>query len=146
MDDAITMKVKKVGMTQAKNGDWQLRLTVASADLDPRVASAALGTGFTCTMVEAATDNYTGQRDKWGNLGPAQQCALRCKDPIFRAFLREELQTPVESEEDAVMEVRAFLGVESRSELSHPGRAEARTRWYRLDDEFQAWKVRDSVT
>ena len=82
--------------------------------------------------------------DKWRDLGPARQAGIRCKDPIFWAFLSEECVGPkIASEEAAALFVRDLCCVASRSELNHPGKQRERVLWTQLDDKFQAWKARE---
>jgi hypothetical protein len=80
---------------------------------------------------------------KWRDLGAAQQAGIRCKDPVFWRWLTEE--KGVFTEEMAIAAVRALCGIESRSELDKPGHSQARTKWHRLDDAFQAWKMVEHV-
>ena len=50
--NAISIEVKKDGLTQRQSGDWQLRLTIAAIDMDSRITAAAMGTRFACVLVE----------------------------------------------------------------------------------------------
>jgi hypothetical protein len=147
--NAVSFEVKKDGLTQRQSGDWQLRLTIAAIDMDQRITGAAMGTRFACVLVEinddeTPRDHNAEQRDKWRDLGPTKQAGIRCADPVFWAFLTEELHFGiVNSEERAASLVRDMLAVQSRSDLGKPGYTEARQRWYDLDYKFQSWKVRE---
>lgn len=143
--NAISLEIKKDGLQQRQSGDWQLRFTVSSADMDQRLASAPMGTRYACVLVEVNDDetpvDYRAQeRDKWRDLGPTKQAALRCKEPLFWAFLNEELHfVGVDSEGRAAEAIRDQCGVASRSDLSHNHRA--RTIWFEVDRHYQAWKA-----
>ena len=83
------------------------------------------------------------ERKPWSELSPVTQAALRCKDPVFWAFLRESdlASWRVKDEETAAMAVRAMCKVVSRSELAPY--SEAQAVWNALDTLFQAWKARE---
>lgn len=145
--NAISFEVKKDGLQQRQSGDWQLRFTVSAIDMDQRLAACPMGTRFACVLVEVnddetPVDHKAMERDKWRDLGAAKQAGIRCKDPMFWAFLAEELHFGnVANEQRAAEAVRSQCGVASRSELSQPGNSHARTIWHEIDWRFQAWKV-----
>lgn len=148
VDNAISFEVKKDGLQQRQSGDWVLRLTVAAVDMDQRITNAAMGTRFMCVMVEVnddetPVDHRAESRDKWRELGPAKQAGIRCKDPVFWAYLREGMHhyVEVDDEDSAAEAVRDICGVASRSDLNKPGQSAARLKWHDLDFAFQAWKV-----
>ena len=70
----------------------------------------------------------------WSELDPVTQAALRCKDPAFWVFLRENDFTSwkIEDEETAAVAVRAICEVESRSKLAN--HSEAQAIWHDLDN------------
>lgn len=144
-NNAITLEVKKDGLTQRQSGDWQLRLTIASVDMDARITQAAMGTRFACVLVEVnddetPVDRRAEERDKWRELGAAKQAGMRCKEPTFWAFLREVHNYYIDGEDDAAVAVREMCGVASRSELGKPGKGEERLRWHNIDNAYQAWR------
>jgi hypothetical protein len=153
--NAISFETKKDGLTQRQSGDWQLRLTIAALDMDQRITSAPMGTRFACVLVEINDDetprnHKMEDRGKWRELGPTRQAGIRCKDPIFRAFLRENgyfdwVEKPhgITDEECAARAVRDICNVLTRSDLDKPGFADARLLWFDLDTKFQAWKARE---
>lgn len=147
--NAINMEVKKDGLSQRQNGDWQLRFTVAAIDMDSRVTAAAMGTRFQCKLVELADDEaprepVTEIRNKWRALGPTMQAGIRCSDPMFWAFLREEKKfADVNDHERAAQIVRAHCCVLSRSDLNKPGHQKSRVLWHGLDMQFQAWEAKE---
>lgn len=84
------------------------------------------------------------KRMDWRDVQPAAQAALRCDQPAFQAFLREEYgQAYIDSTEQAAKYVREFCAVKSRSELGTNHKA--RVIWKYLDDQFQAWRALERV-
>jgi hypothetical protein len=149
-ENAISFEVKKDGLQQRQSGDWVLRLTVQAIDMHQRIVNAAMGQRFACVLVEIndneePVDRKAEDRDKWRALGPAKQAGIRCKDPIFWAFLRESINhyPDVRDEEAAACAVREICGVLTRSDLGKPGFADQRIVWFDLDTKFQAWKARE---
>lgn len=146
--NAISFETKKDGLTQRQSGDWQLRLTIAALDMDQRITSAPMGTRFACVLVEinddeSPRDHKMEERGKWRGLGAAKQAGIRCKDPIFRAWLNEQYGYVIRGEEDAARAVREICNVLTRSDLEKPGFSDARLLWFDLDTKFQAWKARE---
>lgn len=145
--NAIQIEVKKDGLSQKQSGDWSLRLTLKATEPDvDRLIDARMGTRFACVLVEVnddetPVDHKAMERDKWRDLGPAKQAGIRCKEPMFWAFLREYMHYACEGEDDAATAVRDHCKIDSRSELSKPGRSNARIQWYALDNAYQGWKV-----
>lgn len=148
-ENAISLEVKKDGLQQRQNGDWMLRFTVA-LDMDQRLVSAAMGTRYQCALVEinddeTPVDHVAIARDKWRDFGPTKQAGIRCTDPVFWAFLEEEKKIEaVNDAETAAQIVRTLCRVTSRSQFNKPGFQSQRILWHGLDQEFQAWKVRES--
>jgi hypothetical protein len=69
----------------------------------------------------------------------AAECAMKCGEPAFKAFLeqRHGLERPL-TDERVAQKVRQMLRVQSRKELNDGGRAgEA---WRQLRGEFDAWR------
>ena len=77
-------------------------------------------------------------RRHWDDLSPAQQCGIRCADPIFRKFLEENYGQEFNNEDSAAMFMRDYFRIESRSDLTAK-------HWSAFDKTFQAWKVADRV-
>ena len=134
-DNAISFEVKKDGLTQRQSGDWVLRMTVQAIDMHQRIVNAAMGARFICALVEinddeTPVDHKAIERDKWRTLGPARQAGIRCKEPTFWAFLREQLRyEEVSSENEAACVVRELCNVLTRSDLSKPGFGDSRLLW-----------------
>jgi hypothetical protein len=147
-ENAIPLEIKKDGLTQRQSGDWVLRVVIAAADMDQRIITAPMGSRFQIAMVEVnddetPVDHKAMDRDKWRALGAAKQAGIRCKDPIFWAYLREGLGDAVNSEGDAATLVRAICRVPTRSDLGKPGFSDQRILWFDLDNKFQAWKAKE---
>ena len=76
----------------------------------------------------------------WREVQPAAQAALRCDQPAFQAFLREEQgYINVIDKDSAADALRHLCLVKSRSEFSTDHRK--RVLWKQLDDQFSAWKA-----
>jgi hypothetical protein len=60
---------------------------------------------------------------------------------VFQAYLREELNTDVNTEEEAACVVRNICNVLTRSDLGKHGFSDQRILWFDLDQKFQAWKA-----
>lgn len=69
----------------------------------------------------------------------AAECAMKCAEPAFRAFLeqRHGLERPLTVERVA-QKVRGILGVSSRAELNDNDRAA--DAWKALRRDFEAWR------
>lgn len=69
----------------------------------------------------------------------AAECAMKCAEPAFRAFLEEchGLERPL-TDQRVAQRVRSLLGVTSRAELNDKG--QAAERWKALRGEFDAWR------
>lgn len=153
LDNAISFEVLKDGLQQRQNGDWTLRFTAQASDMQPRdvhriLVNAKMGTRFLCTLVEKGddempVDHKAMDRDKWRDLGATKQAGIRCKQPLFWAWLEEEKRAGIDvtNEETAAHIVRYICGVASRRDLDKVGGAEARIKWHELDNEFRAWKA-----
>jgi len=145
--NAIPLEAKKDGLRQRQSGDWVLHLVIAAVDMDTRIAQAPMGTRYQCALVEINDDEtpkHNAARQHWRELGPTKQAGMRCQDPLFWAFLAEELHFPeIHNEQLAAQCVREICGVTSRSDLSKPLHSEARQMWQETDNHFQAWRARD---
>lgn len=81
------------------------------------------------------------EKKNWRDMPPAQQAAIRCGEPSFAVFLREEQREHYQ--EDIAQAVRDICCVKSRSELNT--NHQARVIWNTLDGEYQAWKMMERV-
>jgi hypothetical protein len=79
------------------------------------------------------------KRMDWRDMQPAAQAGIRCEEPIFVAFLKEQYEIAWGNTPDAAALVRWICGVRSRSELGTNHKAHV--LWKQLDDQFQAWKA-----
>jgi len=153
VENAISFEVKKDGLQQRQNGDWVLRFTAQNIDMHKIVTNAPMGTRFLMTLVElnddqTAVDHKAMDRDKWRDLGPTKQAGMRCADPVFWAWLEEEgphgQRYECNSNDDAAEIVRLLCNVASRADLAKPGFSAHRIKWYEIDQQFQAWKLKET--
>jgi hypothetical protein len=133
-------------MAQRQNGDWTLRLTLQAIDMHPTITAAKMGTRYWVSLIELddneePVNHKAMDRDKWRALGATKQAALRCKQPLFWVWLKEENHIDCHNEEMAADIVRAICGIESRADLDKVGNTQARIKWHDLDFAFQAWKA-----
>lgn len=76
----------------------------------------------------------------WRELQPSAQAGIRCAEPIFWAFLQEELNMKEQgSADNAASFVRAHCKVNSRAHFNTNPAAKA--VWQSLDNQYQAWKA-----
>lgn len=144
--NAIPLEVKKDGLQQRQNGDWVLRLVIQAADMDARITNAAMGTRFVAAMVEVGDDELpklAKPKATWQDVTPAAQAGIRCSEPLFHAFLREEHGYGPSTDEEVADFVRSLCCVKSRTELS--SNHKARVIWHQLDQRYQAWKAAERV-
>jgi hypothetical protein len=83
------------------------------------------------------------ERRNWRDVQPSAQAAMRCDQPEFWAFLREEKVQHVTTKDDAATAVRKICHVNSRAHFNtteHGMKA-----WYSLDSEFEAWKAKERI-
>jgi hypothetical protein len=159
-NQAISLEAKKDALAQRQSGDWKISFTVQGADMDARLTKAAMGTRFAMVLVEIGDDELPVQKEApaqprqatgsqsppdgarrmdWRDVQPAAQAGIRCEEPIFVAFLKEQYEIAWGNIPDAAALVRWICGVKSRSELGTNHKA--RVLWKQLDDQFQAWKA-----
>jgi hypothetical protein len=148
-ENSISIEVKKDGLQQRQGGDWVLRLTVQAIDMHQTIVNAPMGQRFACALVEinddeTPVDHKAMERDKWRALGAARQAGMRCKDPVFMAYLVEEFGKQIDNEDDCAQIVRSMCSVESRSDLDKVGFSQARIKWHDIDFGFQAWKAKEN--
>lgn len=67
---------------------------------------------------------------KFTELRPSAQAAIRCKDEVFRNWLK------VGSEDEAIKVIRSRCNIKSRAELDVPGAAQ--NSWGRLSNQYWA--------
>ena len=79
------------------------------------------------------------KRMDWRELQPAAQAGIRCEDPVFSVFLREQHFGDWYETGDPASCVRKICNVQSRAELGTNHKA--RVLWHQLDESFQAWKI-----
>ncbi len=98
---------------------------------------AALKEGHGEPIINAPEDK---QSKNWRDLQPSAQAGIRCAEPLFWAFLKEELGMRDEgSADNAAYFVRDHCKVNSRAHFNTNPAAKA--VWQSLDIQFQAWKA-----
>lgn len=103
--------------------DKPVRVAVARLEEAPQIEATA----------EPAA-NSNGHRS-WRDLTPAQQAGIRCNEPAFQKFLREEGDSAVNDDAAAASYVRLACGVHSRAHLT----GNAANKWRELEAKYQAW-------
>lgn len=158
---AISLEAKKDALRQMQNGDWKVSFTVQGVDMDARLTQAPMGTRFAMVLVEigdneepvppkavapaspgqvtSKPDRVKREKQNWRDTAPANQAGIRCDDPIFIAFLKEQRPDDWHEAPDAAECVRLICGVQSRTELGINHKA--RVIWHQLDEQFSAWKA-----
>jgi hypothetical protein len=83
-------------------------------------------------------------RQEWKDCSPSKQAGIRCSEPIFWAFLKEELGMKSEGNADnAATFVRRYCEVNSRAHFNT--NHQARALWTQLDSRFDVWKAAERV-
>lgn len=156
-ENAITFECKKDALQQRQSGDWKISFTVQGEDMDERLTKAAMGTRFVAVLVEVgddelpvaqsaklAADADNSAKRPWRDMQPAQQAGIRCAEPIFVTFLKENYPEDFRALEGNPAEmVRFICGVSSRAKLNTV--QASRAIWHQLDEEFQAWKAKENA-
>ena len=87
--------------------------------------------------------NGAGEKRDWSSLSPAQQAGIRCNEPAFHLFLRDQGDSQCDSAEKAAEYVRFATGVRSRSDIGQSN--EAIQKWNELEAKYQAWRIAPAV-
>ena len=85
------------------------------------------------------TQPPAGAKRDWRDLQPAQQAGIRCGEPIFAAFLKENYQKEWRETGEAADCVRFLLNIHSRAEINTNHKV--RMAWHQLDEQYGAWKA-----
>ena len=80
-----------------------------------------------------------GAKRDWRDIPPSQQAGMRCEEPTFAAFLKEQRADDWHEAQDAAECVRLICGVGSRAELG--SNQKARVIWTQLNSQYEAWKA-----
>jgi hypothetical protein len=162
LDNAIHFEGVKHAYRQTKDG-VVISFVVHPHDVPKGLADAPLGSRYIVALVQVGDDEQPvpaketaatpevahdkppspAMRMDWRELQPAAQAGIRCNEPIFWFFLRQEQQYPdVKDPETAAVAVRHICRVSTRAELGTNHKA--RMIWHQLDSEFLAWKYVDA--
>ena len=160
-NNAISFECKKDALQQRQSGDWKVSFTVQGVDMDERLTRAAMGTRFVAVLVEVndqelpvatkakspaqpqPTQPPAGAKRDWRDLQPAQQAGIRCGEPIFAAFLKENYQKEWRETGEAADCVRFILNILSRAEINT--NQKVRMAWHQLDEQYGAWKAMETA-
>jgi hypothetical protein len=142
--------MKKCALRQSKDGII-VSFVLHQHEVPKQLQTADIGSRWMVALVELNDDETPVHRPveehpevaarpkgSWRDLEPCAQSILRCKDPVFLAFLRGNKDLAVNPDTVPNL-VRHLCGVKSRSELNTNHKA--RVIWHQLDSEFQAWKL-----
>jgi hypothetical protein len=81
------------------------------------------------------------EKQRWECLKLSMQAGIRCEEPAFQRFLRENYNRghmrSIQNADDAALDVRWICGVDSRRGLNTD--PEAARKWTDLDRSYQAW-------
>lgn len=95
-------------------------------------------------QMEGSAPRTAGTKRDWRDLLPQQQAGIRCEEVTFAVFLHEEHPDEWhESMNDPAECVRLICGVQSRADLGRD--ATAAVRWHQLENQYQAWLVKERV-
>lgn len=161
---AIHCEMKKVAYRQTKDG-VVVSFVLHPQEVPAALSTSHIGARYIAALVEIGDDelpipqaekeNVTSSvpatpslaQDKpsekakrpWEEWQPQQQAGMRCNDPIFISFLKEQRADDWHETRDATECVRLICGVHSRVELGTNQRA--RIAWHQLDEQYLAWKA-----
>ena len=82
------------------------------------------------------------ERKPWAELSRAQQAGMRCNEPAFLVFLREQYRDVASRYAGKTVPehtVRDLCRVQSRSELDDPDLSACGKSWDALDEQYRAW-------
>jgi len=170
-NNAISLEAKKDALSQRQSGDWRVSFTVQGIDMDTRLTQAPMGTRYAMVLVEINDDEtpvnrkgvmpdtkssvqrldarpqptqpQAGAKREWRDLQPQQQAGIRCNEPTFVAYLKEEYPNFWREADSAAECVRMICDVHSRVELGT--NETARRMWFTIDAQYQAWLAKERV-
>lgn len=157
---AISLEAKKDALRQMQNGDWRVSFTVQGVDMDPRLTQAAMGTRFAMVLVEIGEDEQPVQKEAqakpgqnapspdrakryWRDVPISAKAAIRCNEPTFAAYLREEHPDEWHETGDADACLKMICNITSKTELA--SKQKAATLWFQIDNAYQAWLAKERV-
>jgi hypothetical protein len=80
-----------------------------------------------------------GAKRNWRDIPPPQQAGIRCDEPAFGAYLKENHPDEWHETGDADACLKMILRIESKTELKTDPRR--MMLWHQLDNAYQAWKA-----
>ena len=137
-------EAKKYNMRQTNDGLWQLTLTVADFGNADWLIHAQPGTPLAIGLQALDYDNPEQPKES-PNKRYIQRAALLCKEESFQKFM--EVKSAVEGfygwglgdmEKETACALRAYLQIQSRSDLGHQDNELARAKMDRLIKEWKS--------
>lgn len=164
--NALHCEAKKHAYRQTQDG-VVVSFVIHPQEVPEGLATASLGTRYMIALVEIGDDELPVEKaapiktsisfDKiesekvpekermtWQELQPSAQAAIRCNEPVFWAFLREDYSQQVNDADEAATAVRKLCDVNTRAAFNTNSRA--RAKWENLDQSFGAWKMSEQHT
>lgn len=148
--NSISCEMVKYAYRQTKDG-VVVSFVVHPNDVPAELSTAHIGARYMVALVQIGDDETpvpkeppvveapNGKAQQWKDCTPSKQAGIRCAEPIFWAFVKEEFKTPCGNPDMAAAFVRAHCKVNSRAHFnSNPA---AKAVWQSLDSQFQAWKA-----
>ena len=159
--NSIQCEIVKYAYRQTKDG-IVVSFVVHPDDIPAALSTSRIGSRFVAVLVQVGDDELpvhqpaketkhvapatprtdpkpAGAKRDWRDIPPPQQAGIRCDEPAFAAYLKENFKDDWHEAPDATECVRLICGVESRSELAT--NQKARVIWHQLDTTYQAWKA-----
>ena len=163
MREVAQIEAIKYALRQSKDGTV-VSFVIHPEDLDPELQCLPIGARVMLgwyavgddekpvaenAATTAAKPAENKPKRKFHELPLAQQCAIRCEDALFQAYLANvepdawayfseiDTQRRLTPGDRAAYVMRKVLGVDSRAELGR--NRDADNRWRALEMEYQAW-------
>ena len=147
--NSISCEMVKYAYRQTKDG-VVVSFVVHPNDVPAELSTAHIGARYMVVLVQIGDDELpvakepivdppNGKAQSWNDCAPSKQAGIRCAEPIFWAFVKEEFKVACGSADMAASFVRAHCKVNSRAHFN--ANPAAKAVWQSLDSKFQAWKA-----
>lgn len=132
---ALSLEVKKDGLTQLQSGNWKLTLTVSPTDMPEGILSAPMGTRYMAALVEVddteqpvdrSEDDTPGKRAK-------KHFEAACHGEEFQHYMRLRMESAeLFGPDDTRAAAKQTMGIKSATEIiAYP------EKWKKLYNEFK---------
>jgi hypothetical protein len=119
--NSVSFEAKQIGMTKDKNG-FVLKLSVHPDDVPDEIMRDWVGSHYMVAMVKLDDDGKPVKTKKTQAKEEADKvvrmAGMLCRNEKFWAYMSGIFDTEIKNEEEAVEELRDFLGIGSRKELA----------------------------